>query len=304
MPDLGSDLGYLKSGGFIKERSRDLFTVRVRTPMGRITPERLRVIADSAERFGSGVVHLSIRQTPEITGVPLDRFEELVATLAEAGMAPASCGPRVRAVSGCSGCEINPNGLVDTQDLGLEMDGRYFGTPCHAKFKMTFSGCPIDCTRAKCADLGFTGMIEPALDASACTACGLCLRACKEGALTADADGRPVRESTACTGCADCVKVCPTDAMSPARTGVAVYVGGKHGKRPRIADHVADLLPVVEVGAVIDGSLAWYQEHGRKGERLGHVIERLGVEAYKEAAIPDGYRVPAGSARQMGVMVR
>jgi dissimilatory sulfite reductase (desulfoviridin) alpha/beta subunit len=39
------DLKNLKAGGFIKEREKDLFTVRLRVPGGRLTVERLKKIA-------------------------------------------------------------------------------------------------------------------------------------------------------------------------------------------------------------------------------------------------------------------
>lgn len=311
MTDAGraaADTATLKAGGFVKQRQPDLYTVRVRTPMGRLTATKLEVVARAAERFGTGVVHLSIRQTPEIVGVPFERFDDLVGFLATAGMAPASCGPRVRAVSGCSGCEINPNGLVDTQRLGLAMDERFFGVECHSKFKMNFSGCPIDCTRAKCSDLGFAGMIRPILDAELCNACGLCINVCREGALVADENGRPKTgdssgDDSRCSGCGDCLKVCPLDAMAVGAVGLAAYAGGKHGKVPRIADHVADMLPEELVPGVIEETLTWYQARGRPGERLGHVIERCGVEDYKAAAITDAFRMAAVDARQTGRMV-
>jgi sulfite reductase beta subunit-like hemoprotein len=88
------------------------------------------------------------------------------------------------------------------------------------------------------------------------------------------------------------------------RTGLAVYAGGKHGRASRIADHVADLLPAEEVASVVEAALAWYREHGRRGQRLAHVIEEQGVERCKEAAIPAAYRVAAGRQRQTGGLVR
>jgi dissimilatory sulfite reductase (desulfoviridin) alpha/beta subunit len=303
-PAAAPDLANLKAGGFIKQRQKDLFTVRVKTPMGALTVEKLRVIAEAAERFGSGQIHLSVRQTPEIIGVPFDKFDDLVALLAEHGMAPASCGPRVRAVTGCSGCKINPLGLVDTQALGAEADARFFGTPCHGKFKITFSGCTNDCTRAKCADLGFVGMVRPGLISDACTACGLCMAACREGALSAGADGKPVRDLDSCTGCADCVRVCPDSAMIAAETGFAVYAGGKHGRRPRTSDHVGTMLATDDVPSVIEGALEWYQENGGRGMRLGHVIDKCGVEAFKAAALPEANRVAPGAQLQTGGIVR
>jgi len=302
-PSAGPDLANLKAGGFIKQRQKDLFTVRVKTPMGALTAAKLSVIAEAAERFGSGEIHLSVRQTPEIVGVPFDQFDDLVALLAEHGMAPASCGPRVRAVTGCSGCKINPLGLVDTQAIGLAADARFFGTPCHGKFKITFSACTNDCTRAKCADLGFVGMVRPELLSDACTACGLCIAACRHDALDADDEGKPVRDLDLCTGCADCVRVCPDSAMIAAETGFAVYAGGKHGRVPRISDHVGTMLSAEDVPAVIESTLAWYSENGKRGQRLGHVIAREGVEPLKAAVLPEQSRVAPGAQLQTGGIV-
>ncbi len=55
------DLKKLKAGGFIKERGKDLFTVRLRIPGGRLLVERLkrsrrlpRSTAESSSTFRSG----------------------------------------------------------------------------------------------------------------------------------------------------------------------------------------------------------------------------------------------------------
>jgi dissimilatory sulfite reductase (desulfoviridin) alpha/beta subunit len=51
------DLSNLKAGGFIKERGKDLFTVRLRVPGGRMSVPRLKKIAEVAEKFGGEFVH-------------------------------------------------------------------------------------------------------------------------------------------------------------------------------------------------------------------------------------------------------
>lgn len=45
-----------------------------------------------------------------------------------------------------------------------------------------------------------------------CTACGLCLLTCPDGAL-APAPGRPAVTDAACTDCWLCIEVCPVDAI-------------------------------------------------------------------------------------------
>ena len=45
------DLNELKSGGFIKQTQKDLFTVRLKVPGGRITPEKLTKVAEVAKKY-------------------------------------------------------------------------------------------------------------------------------------------------------------------------------------------------------------------------------------------------------------
>lgn len=267
-----------KSGGVIPQRQTGRHSVRVRTPMGQLDPSALRTLADCAERFGSGGVHLTVRQTPEILDVPAEALSELLETLAAAGLQPAAAGSVVRAVSGCSGCRITPNGLVDTLALGLAADDRYFGERCPSKFKITFAGCPTDCVRAKGADLGFVGRIQVALDQESCRGCLMCVDACREGAITSDEQGMPVVDRQRCVGCAQCVRACPAGALRGEAVGLDVYVGGKHGRHPRPATRVATMYPEDDALELIRRVITWYREHGRHRERLGSVVDRLGIE--------------------------
>jgi ferredoxin len=46
-----------------------------------------------------------------------------------------------------------------------------------------------------------------------CTACGLCIQTCPEGALRR-APGRPSVVDARCTGCLACIEVCPRDCIA------------------------------------------------------------------------------------------
>ncbi|MDR2849585.1 MAG: 4Fe-4S dicluster domain-containing protein [Verrucomicrobiota bacterium] len=276
------DLKNLKAGGFIKERGKDLFTVRLRVPGGRVPVERLRRILEVAEKYGQGDVHLSVRQSIELTHIQFKDFDAVVEALGAKEQKVASCGARIRVPTACGGCEYNPNGLVDTQKSALEVDAKLFGTPTnHHKFKAGFAGCPHDCPKSATNDVGFQGAVLPALDKAACISCGLCVKSCADGAITAGADGKPVFHADACIWCGDCVKVCPVEAWTAAKRGYTVRVGGKWGRRPLIGTVFATFLPEDQVVPFIEAVMAWYtlRAEGSGRIRVGDIIRRDGADA-------------------------
>src|SRR3972149_7838946 len=113
------DFNELKTGGFIKQRQKDLFAVRLRCPGGKITTDNLIEIAKIAARYSKkSVVHLSFRQSLEILYVDYKDFDSIVAELAKIGMKVAFCGPRVRVPTACGGGGDKPNGPTRNTELG------------------------------------------------------------------------------------------------------------------------------------------------------------------------------------------
>jgi len=276
------DFNDLKSGGFIKQKQKDLFTVRLRCPGGKLTTDKLVEISKLAQKYSKkGVVHLSYRQSLEILYVDYKDFNALVADLEKVGQKVASCGPRVRVPTACGGCEYNPNGLTDTQGLAQMVDEKFFGTPTPHKFKTCFSGCPIDCSRTKEMDLGFQGVVDPVWVEADCTGCTLCAPACKEGAIESDPDtGKPIFDPMKCIYCGDCIRACPTEAWKAGKYGHTVRVGGKHGRHPMEAKEVCKFLPDEKVADAVRMTVEWYNANGKRGERIGTAIERVGLENY------------------------
>lgn len=270
------NLEQLKSGGYIRQRQKDLFTVRLRCPAGRVTFEKLRKIAEVGKKYSKrDYVHISVRQSIEIPYVHYQDFSQLSEEIGEVGQKIASCGPRVRVPTACSGCEYNPNGLVDVQKLCLEIDQKYFGIQCNHKFKISLSGCPIDCFRTNEMDLGFQGAVEPIWDEETCTGCRICGYACREGAITNDPQtGKPTIDRTKCLYCADCIRACPTSSWRERRKGLVVRVGGRHGRHPVCGSVIAAFLPEEKMGEVIEKVIAWYNDRGKgKGRvRIGDIL--------------------------------
>lgn len=279
------DYEALKSGGFIKQTQPDLFTVRLRCPGGKITSERLRKAAELADKYGRGEVHTSFRQSIEIPYVHHQHFTALTHELKEIGWSVASCGPRIRVPTACAGCTWNPNGIMDAQAMCLDVDQRYFGTATrHHKFKISFSGCPIDCARSREMDLGFQGIVEPKLVDELCNACGLCVASCQEKALIMK-NNLPLRDTNKCIYCGDCIKVCPVDAMVALRKGWLVRVGGRHGRHPLYAYEVVQFASDDGCRSIIEKTMEWYQTNAQGRERIGATISRLGLSRYSDEVV-------------------
>jgi len=278
----------LKSGGFIKQKQKDLFTVRLRCPGGRMTTDKLVEISKLAKKYSKeGVVHFSYRQSLEILYVDYKDFHALVEELAKIGQKVASCGPRVRVPTACGGCEYNPNGLIDAQKMARMVDGKFFGTNTPHKFKTSFSGCPIDCSRSVEMDLGFQGVVDPLWEQELCTGCTICSEACKEGAIEAHPEtGEPIFDVSKCLYCADCIRACPTEAWKPRRHGFLVRIGGKHGRHPLEGVEICRFLPEELVSDAIELTVKWYQENGKSFERIGHTLQRLGMDDYLKHMAP------------------
>jgi NAD(P)H-nitrite reductase large subunit len=56
------------------------------------------------------------------------------------------------------------------------------------------------------------------------------------------------------------------------------------GASPRIAQECATGLDADRALAAIDKVVAYYRENAKKGERLGKMIDRVGLEAFQRVA--------------------
>lgn len=283
------DLAALKTGGFIKQKEKELFAIRLRVPVGRIGADHLAVISEVAKKYGSGKLHMTVRQGIEIQDVPFSLMQAARDELEAAGVRIGACGPRFRVVTACPGVEVCPNGLVDSAGLGIAADDRFYGQPegleLPHKFKVTFAGCTSCCPKPQENDVGFHGQVEPELFVPGCNGCGVCEVTCKEGAIVMGDEGLPIRDETKCNYCGDCIKSCPTDAWKVKRTGLAAYAGGRWGRHPELGQKLADFVAPDKALDMIAGVLKFYKEEGKRGERLGVTINRVGLDELKRRVL-------------------
>lgn len=129
------DYATLKKGGFMRQKQKNNFSLRLQVVGGYLTAENLKKVAEVAEKYGDGHVHLTSRQSVEIPFIKLEDVEAVKDELAKGGCKPGVCGPRVRTVTACQGSEICPSGNIDTYDIAKKLNERYFGKELPHKFK-------------------------------------------------------------------------------------------------------------------------------------------------------------------------
>lgn len=154
------DYATLKKGGFMRQKQKNNFSLRLRTVGGHMSAEQLAKVAEVAEKYGEGYVHLTSRQGVEIPFIKLDQIEEVKNALAEGDVVPGVCGPRVRTVTACQGAAICQSGCIDTYALAKELDERYFGYELPHKFKFGITGCQNNCLKAEENDVGIKGGMQ------------------------------------------------------------------------------------------------------------------------------------------------
>jgi NAD(P)H-nitrite reductase large subunit len=63
--------------------------------------------------------------------------------------------------------------------------------------------------------------------------------------------------------------------------GYSVMIGGNAGIKPRLADMVAENVPQEQVLPLADKIIRYYKENAKSYERLGNMVDRLGIDKVK-----------------------
>ncbi len=85
---------------------------------------------------------------------------------------------------------------------------------------------------------------------------------------------------------------CPNSCTEPAlrdiglmgtKDGFTLFVGGSAGKKPRIGWKVAENVSPDEALSIVERIIEFYERNGRKGKRLGDLIESMGLEVFRKS---------------------
>ena len=221
------DYTALKGQGFLPQKQKDRYSVRLKVVGGHLTTTQLKAITKAADEYGAGRVHLTSRQAVEIPDVKLEDLERLQAALAEGGAQNCVLGPKVRTVTACQGFDTCKWGCIQTQSLAMELNDRYYGRQLPSKFKFGVTGCRNNCMKIEENDLGVKGGMIVEWAKGLCEACGGCVKVCRPGALALEGESLAFDRSK-CLNCGRCVKTCPTGAWRGV-PAYHLYFGGNFG---------------------------------------------------------------------------
>ena len=140
--------------GAIVQRDGETFAIAPHIPGGIILPEKLRIIADVAEKYDL-VLKVTSAQRIAIVGIREHNIDDV---WEELDMKPgAAIGLCVRSIKICPGTTYCKRGQQDSVGIGLKLDEKYHGMELPSKLKMGVSGCMNSCAEPVIKDIGLMG---------------------------------------------------------------------------------------------------------------------------------------------------
>lgn len=310
----GGIVGVLGYGGGVIGRYSDVpekfpnvahfHTMRINHPAGWFyTSEALRTLAGIWERHGSGLTNMH-GSTGDIIflGTRTDELEPCFQELTKAGFDLGGSGSCMRTPSACVGPARCEWACYDTLKVCYDITQTYqdeLHRPSFPyKFKLKFSGCPNDCVASIArADLSVIGTWKDdirqdnaAVREYAATmsiqkeVCGLCPSKCMEW------DGEKLTiDNRECVHCMHCINLMPKGLRPGTERGAVVLIGAK---APIVQGALLSsvLIPFVPEDELLDTlkeliSRVWefWDEHGMNRERIGELIQRVGMANFLDA---------------------
>jgi nitrite reductase (NADH) large subunit len=147
--------------GIFRQKQPGLNYVGLCVPVGRITTEQMRGVADLADRYGTGEIRLTVGQNVILPGVPDAKIGDLTEEplLAELSYNPS---PIMRGLVSCTGIDYCHMALIETKgwaiDVAKQLEKKL--GPDLEKVKplsIHWSGCPAGCGMHQVSTIGLQG---------------------------------------------------------------------------------------------------------------------------------------------------
>jgi sulfite reductase alpha subunit len=285
----------------------EFHTFRVNMPSGWFyTTDKLRQLCDVWDKHGSGLTNLH-GATGDIIllGAPTKALQPCFDDLAEIGFDLGGSGSDMRTPSCCVGPGRCEYACIDTLELlyniTMEFQSELHRPMFPYKSKIKISGCANDCVAAlPRSDISVIGTwrddIQVNPDGVAYHAeNGVDIQAevidlCPTGCMDWDAETRTVSiENQECNRCMHCINILPRGLRPGKDRGATILVGGKAPivKGALLSWVIVPFMkmepPFDEIKELIENIWEWWDENGKMRERLGELINRLGMRAFLKA---------------------
>jgi sulfite reductase (ferredoxin) len=151
--------------GTYAQRQEGVQMQRMKIPGGVLTANQLCALADAADRYASGFLHLTTREDAQLYYVKLDEAPEMLRFLADAGVTSReACGNTVRNITACHLSGIAPDEAFDvrpyTAALFQYLVRNKYNQNLGRKFKIAFEGCTEDHSALRIHDLGLQAVVK------------------------------------------------------------------------------------------------------------------------------------------------
>jgi sulfite reductase (ferredoxin) len=151
--------------GVYGQRQPGVQMIRIKLPYGKVSSRQLRRIADVADEYSTGRLHITTRQDIQIHYVDLERTPELWSQLEKDSVTlREACGNTVRNVTASETAGIDRDEPFDVSPYAQAVFEYFLRNPIGQemgrKFKVSFSSSAADTGLSYMHDLGFIAKIQ------------------------------------------------------------------------------------------------------------------------------------------------
>jgi sulfite reductase alpha subunit len=286
---------------------KEFHTIRVNQPAGFFyTTEKLRQLADIWDKYGSGLFNFHGSTGDVILlGTSTENLQPCADALSEIGFDLGGSGSALRTLSSCVGQARCEKACIDSMDIIYNLT-MHFQDAIHRpawpyKFKIKVSACANDCAAASArSDLAIIGTWRDTLKIDMANVRDYVgngfeifdrvIRKCPTEALDWDADKKELQiNSEDCTRCMHCINAMPKALSVGSDRGATLLIGGKAPvvKGAMIGWVLVPFMkvepPYTELKEIIYNLTEWWADNGRNRERIGELIERVGLSYFLKA---------------------